>query len=315
VTQVPYLFCYLAFGTFAVAVVTRVVLWSRLPMHVRWELYPIPSVPPDKAAYGGSFMEQSDWWTKPRRGSYWGQLKAVAVELVLLASVRQHNKALWIRTFPFHLGLYLAGGGVALALSSGAVRAWAPGFLSVGAAEALRIAVAVLGVTGLTLGMLGALALLERRLTENALRRATRPGDLFNLVFFVLAFGSALATFVLVDGDARGAVDFAANLSSFNMAALPGTGVAAVLPLASTMLLSGLIAYIPLTHMSHFIAKYFAYHAIRWNDSPNLPGGRDELVIQELLGRRLTWAAEHIRGGGVKTWGDAALENPAKSKP
>jgi nitrate reductase gamma subunit len=314
-TQVLYLFCYLAFAVFAIAVIARVVLWSRLPMHVRWELYPIPRAPREQAAYGGSFMEQSDWWTKPRRGSFWRELKAVAAELLLLASVRQHNRALWLRTFPFHFGLYLAGGSAGLALTSGAARAWAPGLVSASAAEVLRIAIAVLGVTGLTLGTFGALALLQRRLTAAALRGATRPGDVSNLAFFVLAFGISLATFLLVDRNARGAVAFATNLCSFNRVPLPGTGIAAVLPLASSMLLSGLIAYIPLTHMSHFIAKYFAYHAIRWNDAPNLPGGPDEVAIQALLSRRLTWAADHIRGSGKKTWGDAALENPAKSEP
>ena len=28
------------------------------------------------------------------------------------------------------------------------------------------------------------------------------------------------------------------------------------------------LAYIPLTHMSHFVGKYFTYHAVRWDDAP-----------------------------------------------
>ncbi|MBN1609107.1 MAG: respiratory nitrate reductase subunit gamma [Polyangiaceae bacterium] len=311
----PYLLCYVAFSVFAIAVVARIVLWSRLPMHVRWELYPIPRGLSEKACCGGSFMEQSDWWTKPRRRSTWGQLKTVLVELVFLAAVRQHNRALWIRTFPFHFGLCLAGASAGLALSSGALQAWFPGLVSARTGEALRTVVAAVGVMGLTLGTVGALALLQRRLAVAALRNATRPADLFNLVFFVLAFGSGLATFAWVDPDARKAVAFAANLTSFNMVALPGSGIEAVLPLVTVTLLSALIAYIPLTHMSHFVSKYFAYHAIRWNDQPNLPGGPDEVVVKDLLGQKVTWAAEHIRGGGTKTWSDVALENPARSEP
>ena len=34
----------------------------------------------------------------------------------------------------------------------------------------------------------------------------------------------------------------------------------------SVVLLSLLTAYIPTTHMSHFVGKYFAYHSIRWKD-------------------------------------------------
>ena len=33
-----------------------------------------------------------------------------------------------------------------------------------------------------------------------------------------------------------------------------------------------LLAYIPLTHMSHFVAKWFTYHHVRWSDEPNRPG-------------------------------------------
>ena len=42
----------------------------------------------------------------------------------------------------------------------------------------------------------------------------------------------------------------------------------------SLLLASALVAYIPMTHMAHFIAKYFTYHAVRWDDRPNLPGGK-----------------------------------------
>ncbi len=29
-----------------------------------------------------------------------------------------------------------------------------------------------------------------------------------------------------------------------------------------------LIAYIPITHMAHFVVKYFAYHKVRWDRHP-----------------------------------------------
>ena len=83
------------------------------------------------------------------------------------------------------------------------------------------------------------------------------------------------------------------------------------------ILMSLLLAYIPLTHMSHFIGKYFAYHSIRWNDEPNLPGGSQEKAIQEALGRPVSWAASHIQGDGKKTWADVATtlpEQEAKKK-
>ena len=62
--------------------------------------------------------------------------------------------------------------------------------------------------------------------------------------------------------------------------------------------------------MSHFVGKYFAYHAIRWKDDPNLPGGKEEKVIEDLLHRPISWSAEHIKGDGKKTWLEAATEEP-----
>ncbi len=78
--------------------------------------------------------------------------------------------------------------------------------------------------------------------------------------------------------------------------------------------MSLLLAYIPLTHMSHFVGKYFAYHAIRWNDTPNLAGGDQEETIRLLLSQPVSWAAPHIKGDGKKTWGEVCTELPAEEK-
>jgi hypothetical protein len=61
--------------------------------------------------------------------------------------------------------------------------------------------------------------------------------------------------------------------------------------------------------MSHFIGKYFAYHSIRWQDEPNLPGGKEEKTIEELLSRPVTWSAPHIGADGKKSWLDVTLED------
>ena len=312
--QLPYLLCYLAFVSFTVTVVARCVMWSSLPMHVRWELYPIPHEPLGKARYGGSFMENTDWWSQPRKISRMGEAKAMIPEILLLSAVRAHNRQLWARTFPFHLGLYLAGAAVGLALLAGISNAVAPTLL-VGTARALvQRGVLVLGVAGLALGCIGSLLLLLRRLTEPALKAFTVPADIFNLLFFAVAFSSGLLTFALVDRNADRAWAFAANLTSFNMVALPGTGIESILPTTTVVLLSLLIAYVPLTHMSHFVGKFFAYHAIRWNDDPNLAGGPQEAQIERQLAYKVSWAADHIRGQGEKTWADVATQNPTEVK-
>jgi nitrate reductase gamma subunit len=312
VAQLPYLICYLAFAVFAVTMTARFAMWARLPMHVRWELYPVPHEPNGRASYGGSFMEEADWWKKPRETSSLGAFKAAMLEIFYLASVKAHNPRLWSRTFSFHLGLYLVSGAVGLALLTGALTSVAPGLVAGGAAHTARASVKVLGVPGLALGMIGALALLHRRLTLPSLRLHTVPGDFFNLIFFAVTFGSALLTFLLVDRSADRAMTFAANLVSFNLAPLPGTGLAWAMSMATVVLVSALLVYFPLTHMSHCVGKYFAFHAIRWNDDPNLSGGPQENEIGRVLAYRVSWPAGHIRGEGKKSWVELAMEDPAE---
>ncbi len=314
VDLLPCLLTYLAFASFAITVVARLAMWLRLPMHLRWELYPIPHAPMGKARYGGSLMEEAEWWKQqPRRPSPLGMVKATIPEMVFLSSVRTHNRQLWRRTFPFHLGIYLVGTAVGLALLVGAATAIAPQASAGSVGRLVQETVLIVGVAGLALGSLGALSLLLRRLTVPALRLHTVPGDIFNLAFFALTFGCGLLTFLLVDRHADRAMAFAATLTSFHLAALPGHGIERILP-TTTVVLSGLlVAYIPLTHMSHFVGKYFAFHAIRWNDASNLAGGPQEDKIEKLLAYRVSWRAEHIQGEGRKNWSDLALENPARS--
>ncbi len=82
---------------------------------------------------------------------------------------------------------------------------------------------------------------------------------------------------------------------------------------ATVISASVLLAYIPLTHMSHFFVKWFTWHKIRWDDEPNVRGGRIEKLIEAALQYPVTWSGEHIQGDGKRTWADVATEE-MKSK-
>ncbi len=77
--------------------------------------------------------------------------------------------------------------------------------------------------------------------------------------------------------------------------------------LALTALLG---AYVPFTHMSHFVGKYFTYHAVRWDDAANRRGGSIERLLAEYLTYRPTWAAPHVKADGSRTWAEVATTNP-----
>jgi len=81
------------------------------------------------------------------------------------------------------------------------------------------------------------------------------------------------------------------------------------LPTAVTVQLwvtAALLFYYPFTHMTHLFGKYFTYHWIRWEDSPNVRGGKIEKAVSSSLGFRQNWSAPHIKTGG--TWAEAATD-------
>ena len=305
-TILTYLIAYCGVAIFLIAVVARFATWARMPMHVRWELYPVAHEG-KKASYGGSFMEETEWWNRPREVSLVGELKAMVPEILFLVALREHNRKLWTRSFPFHFGLYLVAGCTVLMMVGGVLGVLAPGVMAGPAGVAMRWLTPLVGYAGLGLGLVGAFALILRRRSRE-LRDYTASMDVVNLVLFVVCFGFALSTAVAVDRDFSIVSGFVGNLVTFNVASLPGTGAQVVLPSVSAMLLALLVAYIPLTHMSHFVGKYFAFHAIRWADEPNLPGGKQEKTIHKLLDQPVSWGAPHIRGDGKKTWLDVATE-------
>ncbi len=299
---------YVSAGIFVAAVAARAVKIARLPVHLRWELYPVAHEK-GRASYGGSYLEEVDWWTKPRHASLIGELKVMIPEILLLAGVWEHNRKHWLRSFPFHFGLYLLAGLVGLLLVGGlftlaGLRISAEGGLLGAAVYHLTYLV---GYAGLGLGLLGAAALLATRTFDPNYREYTKKGDYFNLAFFVATLVVALVAQALADPHFAVARAYFARLLTFNSSP-------ADVRLASPGLLSGLeiamasllVAYIPLTHMSHFFTKWFMYHDIRWNDEPNLVGGKIEQEVAQALHYPVSWSAPHIRGDGTKTWVDVA---------
>ena len=289
-----YLLCYVCLGVFLVAVIARAVKILSLPLHLRWELYPVAHEPAAKAKYGGSFMEDPDWWSKPRHSSKLGELKVMAPEILLLEGVRHHNPSQWIRTWPFHFGLYLLVGVTALLIVGGLIGSTeAGGFFGT--------LIPILGYAGLGLGLVGAVALLQRRLGNADYREYTKPADFFNLFLFVAALGVALFAQAMADPSWLLMRGFFAGLFTFapvEIGPLQGVQVA---------LLALVVAYVPLTHMSHFFTKYFMYHDIRWSDEPM--NEKLEGKVIESLQLKPTWAAKHVGADGEKNWVDVATSD------
>jgi len=94
---------WLASLVFAVACAWRVFRYATAPVHVRWDLYPVAHEP--RRDHGGSYFEEKDWWTKPRKKSLWGEVAFMFEEIVFLKGVWANNRKLWYGSLPFHWGL------------------------------------------------------------------------------------------------------------------------------------------------------------------------------------------------------------------
>jgi nitrate reductase gamma subunit len=303
-TIATYFAIYLGSVIFLVGSIRRIIQYARMPVHLRWELYPVPHEERDRAAHGGSYFESTDWWTRPARFNVQGEARAMAAEILFLKVLREFNRKLWYPSYLFHAGLYLTIATGVLVVSQLAifpVRGWEAGGGLVPATYRIT------GYAGFVSTLSGAIVLLWRRLRDPQLKNYTHPADVANLLFFAAVYGVLGIGYLTRPAGSAGITAIARGVLTFDLSvhvpAIFGCGL---------LLASLLVAYIPFTHMAHFIAKYFTYHAVRWDDRPLARGGRMEPTAAEHLSYKPTWAAPHLGATGEKTWAEIATANPAQ---
>lgn len=301
-TLAVYAFLYVGFFVFVIASAVRAVRYARLPAHLRWELYPVPHEPPERAAHGGSYFEVGNWWQQKQHFHLAGEVKATVSEILLFDTLRQFNRRLWRTSFLFHVGLYLLIGALVLLFLNALLGlATAPyGLLT------LALLYRWMGVIGTVAVLAGALGLLAHRLNPE-MRNYTAPADIFNLVFFMITVALVALGYLVRPLGSASMVQIVRGLllfdTSVNVPGILGVGL---------ILAAVLIAYIPNTHMAHYIAKYFTYHSVRWDDTPNTRGSRIEGRFAEYLQYRPTWSAPHLGADGKRTWAEIATSNPSE---
>ena len=311
-----YALSYLCILVFVLAAGYRVYRQMTLPVHVRWEIYPVQHETTDKLAHGGSYMEDLNWWEKKHGSSLFNEIKYMVPEILFIRGLWKENRNLWRVSFPFHFGLYLMIGTCGLLVLNAFLVLW--GGNTVPADGAIRTLlnglIVSVGWIGLVLGVIGSAGTLCRRLADRDLRDYSSFIDYFNILFILLFFLSAFLTSLFVDPLLEGAKAYVFGLltggGSLN-GYVPGQTFCGG---ATIILASLLVAYVPLTHMSHMFMKYFLYHNVKWDDAPNLRGGTIEAAIRKNLALKPTWKAKHIEGDGRKSWLDIASSAPKEMK-
>lgn len=294
----------------------RVYRQLTLPVHLRWEIYPVQHEPTDKLAHGGSYMENLNWWKKKQEGSLLNELKYMTPEILFLRGLWKENRSLWWVSFPFHFGLYLMMSTFCLLILHTFLVLWGgEAFLAGGAIRTLLDGLIVfVGWTGLVLGVIGSMGTFCRRLADPELRIYSFFADYFNilLIFFFFLFSFLACVFgdPLLEGAKAyvfGLLTGGGSLNSYG----PGQSVFGGTAIVFASLL---VAYIPLTHMSHMFMKFFLYHNVKWDDVPNSRGGRIEAAVIKNLELKPTWQAKHVEADGQKSWKDIASSSPGEKK-
>ena len=297
------LLIYLSIIVLIAGVIYRAIKISRMPVHLRWDLYPIPHEK-GKEHYGGSYFEEINWWTKPLKFSLGSEVKEMSREIFLIQSLYRNNRPLWFFSFPFHVGLYflimfafllllgavLEIAGITIAAASGNI-----------IPQLIYVLTMVSCFMGSVLGAFGAIGLFFSRLFKKDLRPLSTPSDYFNLILLAALFISCFAVWLVADRSGDVLRSFIRQSLLFKPASPVPSAVALQLILTAIFFI-----YLPFTHMTHFVGKYFTYHKVRWEDHPNIRGGKIEKAVVEALGYRLNWSAPHIKAGS--TWAEAATD-------
>jgi len=278
-----------------------------MPLHGRLELYPVPKEA-SRADYGGSYYEEPEWWRKPRRISHAHEIKDMLKEMLFITKLFANQRRLWWLSYAFHLGIYCLAAWSVLLLA-GAAGNLAGGWIDSGALAGSQhidsgawpvmlfvYLTSITGIVGLVLVTVGVGGLLLRRFFDRTLRRYTTPQEYFNLGLILAVVGTALFAW-------RG--DWAFVQPRHIAGQLLTLQPLQLEPLATVhvLLLGMMFVYIPLSKMSHYVGKYFAFHKVLWENEPNLPGSKVEQEVRQAVAYRPTtvWAAPHVQANPAPT--------------
>lgn len=290
-------FTYFSTTVFVIGIIVRVVKVASMPMHLRWELYPVAHEG-KRSLYGGSYLEDFEWWTKKREFSLIGELVVMLKEIFFLKALWDDNRKLWFPSLCLHHGVYWSALIAFLMFVN----------LFLNLDFVLLIIKVAVGIASAT-GIIGAISLLMMRMFDDGLRKYSTFATYFNLIFLLGIFGTGAYSFITNPMHFTEMTQFFQGLISGGSEAVLSAAVSAHILISILFVL-----YLPFTHMTHFVIKYFTYHSIRWNDEPNLPGGKMEKRIGALLKQQVTWSAKHIGADGKKNWVDIVTSEVQKNE-
>jgi len=279
----------------------KIVKYLNLPLHLRSEIYPVRS---DKQGHQEkSYLENLEWWTKPREEDFLRKTLYLIKEYFLLSDYFRWDKGYWLFLYPWHIGFifiitfhilsffsaFAEVLGVPVEANSPNVIGTAMYYLSLG-----------IGVTSFVAGLFGSIGIMIKRLLDEKLREYATPLNYFTYVFLLAVFLTGLSSWYFADPSFHEYRAFWKGLITFKPVTVEMAAAVHIL------LFAFLLIYLPFTRSLHYITRFFGFFLIRWDDKPNLRGSTLEKEIERLLDQKVTWQAPHVRQG--QSWRQNAVE-------
>ncbi|MFH1382022.1 MAG: respiratory nitrate reductase subunit gamma [Chloroflexota bacterium] len=296
---------YISYLFIIIAYSVKVAKIARMPLHLRWELYPVPHEKGYK--YGGSYFEEVEWWNHIPRKNTWRSAAYLLKKYFLFNEYFWKKRAYWVTLYPWHVGFYLIVLFHILAFF-GAVVLLAGIPVSAGSANTLGLAfyylTIVVAVASFITGSFGSIGLLIERLANKELRKYAAPVNYFNYTFFLIVFLSGLVAWFFDPGFSTYR-EFWKSLITLKYSTVEAATYTHV------MLFSLFLIYLPFSRSTHYITKFFSFFSVLWGDRPNLKGSDIEKQVDKLLDKPVTWAAPHIQSG--QKWSEVASKMPEET--
>ena len=248
------------------------------PVHVRWEIYPIPSAKEGGVSCSGSYFENIDWIKKEPKKSLLIEFTEPFKEIFFLHRVKNFNiYGLWPWSMALHWGIWLLFLWVFLVLVNTTL-------YSFNLNNLIFIAYLSYG-----LGVLGSVGLLIKRISNKELKLYTSGIDYVNLFFLFLLFFTGILM-LQVDDYSNEVLSYMEGIVSFSFQSENFSTIT----LIHFLIFEIFLLYIPFSRFFHGPVKFFTFHKILWNDSYQKKGSTEEKKIIQQLNYKVKWTAPHI---------------------
>lgn len=282
------IFTYFSYIFIIVAYTVKIVKYLSLPIHLRWELYPV--IHEENYLYGGSYYERIDWWGRPEKKRSFKGLLYLLKGYFTLDDYLKKNLFYWAGLFPWHMGfIFIITFHILCFL--GALLMTFHVDISIDSpnptGKIFFYIILIIGLFSFITGAIGSILVLINRWVDKNLRAYGTPLNYFMYIFTLVVFLSGLISWYF-DPRFNEYREFWKGLIQWQF-------ITPEIPTIVHIIIFNLfLIYLPFTRSLHYITRFFAFFLIRWDDKPNMPGGELEKRILEQLNNRLEWCAPHI---------------------